>query len=120
MLLRRSIATKQIIIRTTLFVGILGMATACGNRKDNNTSAVTPQQAEALAERLKSDVPGDNAARVNRLYLLTVSRPAKPEEVAAALAFVDSCMNELKSDEQVAWTQLCHAVLGSNSFLFCE
>lgn len=49
MLLRRSIATKQIIIRTTLFVGILGMATACGNRKDNNTSAVTPQQAEALA-----------------------------------------------------------------------
>ncbi|MCA8992930.1 MAG: DUF1553 domain-containing protein, partial [Planctomycetaceae bacterium] len=78
------------------------------------------QQAEALAERLKSDVPGDNAARVNRLYLLTVSRPAKPEEVAAALAFVDSCMNELKSDEQVAWTQLCHAVLGSNSFLFCE
>ena len=78
------------------------------------------QQAATLAERLKKDEPDDERARVNRLYLLTISRPATADEVQTALAFLDQCAEDLKKNRAAAWTQLCHAVLGSNGFLFRE
>ncbi len=78
------------------------------------------QQAARLAERLKKDEPEDERTRINRLYLLTISRPATSDEVTAALTFLDQCTEDLKGDRPAAWTQLCHAVLGSNSFLFRE
>ena len=83
-------------------------------------------QANKLAERLAKEEPKDERARVNRLYFLTVNRPADAEEVATALAFLDQSTQDLASisgpekARAVAWTQLCHAVLGSNSFLFRE
>ncbi len=92
------------------------------------------QQAGRLADRLRQDQPDDERARINRLYLLTVSRPADATEIETALAFLDQCTADLSSGTSpqaspqanpeaarwTAWTQLCHAVLGSNSFLFCE
>ena len=78
------------------------------------------EQAARLSERVRKEVPKDNAARVKRLYLLTVSRPAATDEVRAALAFVDQCSDELNGDREAAWTQLCHAMLGANGFLFRE
>lgn len=83
-------------------------------------------QASKLAERLQKDKPEDEQARINRLYLLTISRPATPEEIETALLFLDQCAQELASGltsedaRSAAWAQLCHAVLGSNGFLFCE
>jgi hypothetical protein len=78
------------------------------------------QQAARLAERIKKDESDDEHARINRLYLLTISRPATSDEVQTALAFVDQCTEDLKGNRPAAWTQLCHAVLGSNGFLFRE
>jgi hypothetical protein len=84
------------------------------------------RQAKKLAERLTNDEPDDEQARLNRLYLLTVSRPADANEIEAALTFLDECTQDLGSGSSpgkarsAAWTQLCHAVLGSNSFLFRE
>lgn len=81
-------------------------------------------QANKLAERLTKKEPDDERARLNRLYLLTVSRSADAKEIEAALTFLDQCTQELASGSSsdkarsAAWTQLCHAVLGSNSFLF--
>jgi hypothetical protein len=78
------------------------------------------QQAAKLAERLTKDEPDDERARINRLYLLTISRPATPNEIETMRSFLDQCTEDLKGDRGAAWTQLCHAVLGSNSFLFRE
>ena len=43
------------------------------------------------------------------------------------MAFLDACTADLSSGAEArkdaraeAWTQLCHAVLGSNNFLFRE
>ena len=83
-------------------------------------------QAQQLAERLIKDEPDDERARISRLYLLTVSRPATPDETETALAFLDQCAQAVgagstpETARPAAWIQLCHAVIGSNSFLFCE
>ena len=83
-------------------------------------------QANKLAERLTKEEPDDERARLNRLYLLTVSRPADAKEIEAAMTFLDQCTQDLASvsspakARSAAWTQLCHAVLSSNGFLFRE
>ncbi len=80
------------------------------------------QRAAQLAQRLAGEESSDELARVNRLFLLTTGRPAVAEEVETALAFLDECEGELEAGNARAgaWTQLCHAVLGSNQFLFRE
>lgn len=82
------------------------------------------QQASALAKRLAADIPDDERARLNRLYLLTVGRPAVADEIDMTMTFLDRCAVDLASSKgptearSEAWVQLCHAVLGSNNFLF--
>lgn len=78
------------------------------------------QQAAVLAERLTKDEPDDERARINRLYLLSISRPPASDEIQTTLSFLDQCTEDLKGNRSAAWTQLCHAVLGSNGFLFRE
>jgi len=84
-------------------------------------------QARHLAQRLAKEEPDDERARINRLYLLAVNRPADAEAVESALNFLDGCTEDLSAGTVVpanaraeAWSQLCHAVLGSNNFLFRE
>jgi len=84
-------------------------------------------QAQRLAERLAKEEPSDEPARINRLYLLTLNRPADADATETAMAFLDGCTQDLSSGAAAhanaraeAWTQLCHAVLGSNNFLFRE
>ena len=82
-------------------------------------------QAVKLAERLVKEEP-DDRLRINRLYLLTASRPAESDEIESALTFLDHCTQDLTAaagNEKArlsAWAELCHAVLGSNNFLFLE
>ncbi|MFT5095910.1 MAG: hypothetical protein ACI93T_004770, partial [Porticoccaceae bacterium] len=77
-------------------------------------------QASKLAERLTKEEPDDEQARLNRLYLLTISRTASSEEIETATTFLDQCARDLKGERSAAWIQLCHAVMGSNNFLFRE
>ncbi len=82
-------------------------------------------QAKKLAERVMKDGAAGERERVNYLYLLIVSRPADPEEIDGALAFLDACAQDLAPKDPgkarpEAWAQLCHALLGSNHFLFRE
>ena len=89
-------------------------------------SPFVKHQASKLSQRLAIEEPDNERTRVNRLYLLTVNRPAEADEIDTALTFVEQCTQDLRSDadhEQArsgAWEQLCHAVLGSNNFLFRE
>ncbi|MDG2127723.1 MAG: PSD1 and planctomycete cytochrome C domain-containing protein [Fuerstiella sp.] len=78
------------------------------------------QQATALSGRLSKHEPEDERARIDRLYLLTTSRPAASDEIETALSFLDQCTEDLKGNRGAAWSQLCHAMLGSNGFLFRE
>jgi hypothetical protein len=84
------------------------------------------QQAAKLAERLQQHQPDDDRARINQLYLLTVNCPPEDYEIEIALTFLEQCTQDLiaASDatkaRSAAWTQLCHAVLASNRFLFRE
>ena len=80
-------------------------------------------QARRLAERLAKEVPGDERARFDRLYLLTVNRPADAVATETAMAFLNECTKDAGAQPEAragAWIQLCHAVLGSNNFLFRE
>ena len=84
-------------------------------------------QAHHLAARLAKESSSDDRARIHRLYLLAANRPAEPDATASALAFLDDCTAALSVGAQPhpnpraeAWTQLCHALLGSNAFLFLE
>lgn len=83
-------------------------------------SPFVKQQASSLAQRVTHDEPDDERDRINRLYLLTVSRPCESDELENAIAFLDQCTPELNGDRSLAWVQLSHAMLGSNSFLFRE
>lgn len=83
-------------------------------------SPFVKQQAVALAERLAREEPGDERERIRRLYLLTINRPPTADDIESATAFLDQCAGELNGDRSAAWTQLCHAMLGSNGFLFRE
>jgi hypothetical protein len=78
------------------------------------------QQATRLAERSAKEKPKSEPARINRLFLLTTSRPADGDEIETALAFLDQCTQDLKGNRSAAWVQLSHAMFGSNSFLFRE
>lgn len=78
------------------------------------------QQAARLAKRILKNEAHDDRVRVNRLYLLTVSRPADTDETDTAVEFLNQSAADLNGDRLAAWTQLCHAMLGSNGFLFRE
>ena len=89
-------------------------------------SPFVKQQASRLSERLNQAYPNDERARINQLYLLAMNRPATSLEIQTVLTFLDQCVQEIEktaaSEEarSTAWIQLCHAVLGSNGFLFRE
>ncbi len=83
-------------------------------------SPFVKEQATGLAERLKKHQSSDERRRINHLYLLTISRPASPREMDTALTFLDQVAKELEGNRDAAWTQLCHAILSSNGFLFRE
>ena len=90
------------------------------------------QQAQKLAERLLGNGElADDRSRIERLYLLAVSRPPGDAEIQQALAFLNDCENEISTEPDAdpdadpavkprdeAWQQLCHALLASNDFLF--
>jgi hypothetical protein len=79
------------------------------------------QQAEKLAQRLAAEVAEDGRARVERLYLLALGRPPVSGEVETALAFLDQSESDFAEHaREQSWVQLCHAVIGSNDFLFRE
>jgi hypothetical protein len=78
------------------------------------------QQARKLGERLAKEEADDERARISRLYMLTTSRPATSDEIETALTFLDQTAEDLQGNRPLAWAQLCHAILGSNGFLFRE
>ena len=64
-----------------------------------------------LAKRLRAEVDDDESAQVNRLYMLALSRPPRPEELEIGLKL-------LAEDNADALRYYCHLVLGLNELIF--
>jgi Protein of unknown function (DUF1553)/Protein of unknown function (DUF1549)/Planctomycete cytochrome C len=74
------------------------------------------QQAEALAERLMSDVPSaDEKQRIDRAYRLLFARPPAEAEVRLGLEYLSG-----PGDHQARWRQYAHVLLASNEMLFLD
>lgn len=84
-------------------------------------SKLMKDRARDLAERV---VPfsGDDAARLERLWLRVLNRPIQPAEHADAVTFLTELRKEhgdktSPETELQDWTELCHSLLASNEFL---
>jgi hypothetical protein len=103
-----------------------------------NSDFVT-RQARYFAQRLQKEIPGDVPAQVGRAWKLAFSESAAPDEVTAAVQFlqqqaqqfekqVASSKKKKKTDpaaekkkhELAALASFCHALLSSNQFLYVE
>lgn len=75
------------------------------------------------AQRIAADllaVAVDRDARLQQLWLRALNRPITPAEQKDASAFLDTlaAMRQTPpTNEAIAWTELCHAVLSSNEFI---
>lgn len=79
-------------------------------------------RAQHLASLLAREYPSE-PDRLAAAILITASRPASPEELAAMTQFVDTQVREYDTGEtsrQRAWVDLCQMLLASNSFLYLE
>ncbi len=83
-------------------------------------------QAAAFAARLLA-WPGHDRERVDRACLLAFGRPARPEEIHEALAYLARAEVRLASSESspevqrlAAWSSYARALLGSNEFMFID
>jgi hypothetical protein len=84
------------------------------------------EQAERLAARLLA-IASDDRARLQRAYELVFARPASDDEVASALAFLETIRNRLKaagtarapSDEE-AWRSYMRVLFRLNEFVYLD
>ncbi|TWU17223.1 Planctomycete cytochrome C [Novipirellula galeiformis] len=102
---------------------------------DRNTSTIAPQAlfmmnselidelTFAIADRLLQ-IDTDLPTRINRLYLESYGRPASPEELSSATAFLSQfqTMVAKRSDkmdpQRLAWQAFCQSVVSSNEFVY--
>lgn len=142
---RRSI---YVTVKRTMPLGMLEpfdaplMAPNCEVR---NTSTVTPQsllmmnsdfvvqQANAMAERVKTEVGDDPARQFERVWQLAFARKPTPEETTNGAAFLTEQTAEVAKlpgaegkvaepaiAKQTALAHLCQALLSSNGFLYVD
>jgi hypothetical protein len=73
-------------------------------------------QAEALAERLRTEVaPDDDRQRMHRAYRLLYARPPTEQEIKLGLAFLVA-----GEDRPARWRQYAHVLLAANEMLFID
>ncbi len=91
-----------------------------------NSKFVT-EHSDALAARLLSDESSDDAARVDLVFRLVLSRPAGDREIERALAFIehasDKMDRETTNDDELrlqAWSGFCQALFGAAEFRYID
>jgi hypothetical protein len=74
-------------------------------------------QAQALARRLVDQVPGDEAARIDRAYRWLFGRPPRTEEVAIGRSLL---ARAAAHGPEAAWFDYAHVLLCSNEFIYID
>jgi hypothetical protein len=70
--------------------------------------------AQALADRLFREEPGQTEDRIRRLYALALGRPPAPAEIELGLRILES---EKRSER---WPHYCHLILCENEFVYLD
>jgi hypothetical protein len=83
------------------------------------------EQTESLARRVRAEAGGDPAAQIDRLYRITLGRPAKPAEVERGLKFLADPAVKLRSgrrpaDDPGPLADLAHVVCNLNEFVWLD
>ncbi|HKB42359.1 MAG TPA: DUF1549 domain-containing protein [Gemmataceae bacterium] len=78
------------------------------------------EQAEAFAERLRREAPGDLDRQVRRAVRLTTGRMPPPDEVRKDVAFVRALQEKARLDEATALRQYCLLLLNTNEFIYLD
>lgn len=72
---------------------------------------------DSLAQRLASEFPDDDTARIHRAYWLLYSREPTPREVEIGQSFITSQGADART---AAWAQYAHVLLAANEFLYVD
>jgi len=80
-------------------------------------NALVRRQAKAVAESLRRGDEGDDG-RARRAWIRLFSRPPAEEEVRAVLYHLERFRKQGLADS--AWTNVVHALMASNEFLFVD
>lgn len=108
-------------------------STSVGSRNVSNVPAqalilmndpLVMEQSRVWARRLLAEKDLSTEARVGRMYEQAFSRPARPDEIAAAVAFLETqgrehglSAEQSQTDERV-WADLCHVMYNVKEFVF--
>ncbi|HTM49982.1 MAG TPA: PSD1 and planctomycete cytochrome C domain-containing protein [Bryobacteraceae bacterium] len=78
------------------------------------------EQAAGLAKRLLEDAGLSDTQRVERAYLMTLTRRPEAAEIDSALTYLAHLEKQLgKPDAHAtAWQSLCHVLMSTNEFLY--
>jgi hypothetical protein len=73
-----------------------------------------------FAKRLLDDAALSDKERIERAYLMALTRPPEPDEIDAALTYIGNLEKQLgKPDSHLtAWQSLCQVLIATNEFLY--
>ena len=103
-------ASCPVRFSTTLPTQALGML----------NSAFVHEQSGLLAERVRGEVGSDVRAQVRRVLEVVCSRPAREDEVARGLAFINELRVEEDVDRDKALDRFCLLAFNLNEFLYLD
>jgi hypothetical protein len=78
------------------------------------------ERSKEFAKRLLDDATLSDAQRIERAYLMALTRRPEPDEVDSALTYIGNLEKQLgNSDAHVtAWQSLCQILIATNEFLY--
>jgi hypothetical protein len=79
------------------------------------------RQAQALATRVLTATEADEAARIQRAFLLAYGRPPGARELQLGIQFLNAARGEGKTDDPLAaWQKYAQVLLSANEFAFVD
>ncbi len=80
------------------------------------------EQAKRMAQRLVDQTELDTRERIQQIYLWAFARPAREEEVAKAIAFLEQQAQEHKAEDistsVAVWKDYCHTIFNMKEFIY--
>jgi hypothetical protein len=128
-ILRRSLYVQTARWDRSSFATLFDAANPDASVEKRTLSTVAPQallmlnnvfvqtQAERLAKRLLSEIPGDYLARIDRAYQLLFARSPHPEEIAVAQQLLEKFG---QATPEAAWREFAHVLLCANEFVYVD
>jgi hypothetical protein len=80
------------------------------------------EQAERMAQRVIAKTELDTRERIQQIYLWAFARPAREEEVARAMTFLEQQAQKHKAEELstsvAVWKDYCHTIFNMKEFIY--